>query len=69
MLRFLLACNQDLMVADPGLASLFTKVLSSSHGLLYEAKREEVLPALTIRPACIEDHDDMLPVLERAAVR
>jgi hypothetical protein len=67
--RFLLASGQDLMLTDPGLSCVFTKVAASPQGFLYEAKREAVLPALTIRSACIEDHDDMLPVLERAAAR
>eukprot|EP00967_Tisochrysis_lutea_P115126 scaffold184129_cov27-Tisochrysis_lutea.AAC.2 len=36
--------------------------------VLYEAPSYVVLPPLTVRQARVEDHDEMLPVLERASI-
>jgi len=36
---------------------------------LYEAPSYVVLPPLSVRHACEEDHDEMLSVLERASIR
>lgn len=44
--------------------------ISPEHGLsVFECLRSKVLPALKVRRACIEDHDDLVPVVERAARR
>ena len=43
---------------------------SAAFGLsVYEATRARCLPALVVRRARIEDHDDLLPVLQRGAAR
>lgn len=69
--RFLLASGTELMLGEPSLAVLFTKVAANRDVgvMLYEATASTVTPPLAIRRAAVEDHDDMLPVLERAEAR
>ncbi|GLC35782.1 Cilia- and flagella-associated protein 61 [Pleodorina starrii] len=64
----LMTAGGELSFTEPGLASVFSRVASSKEAggaVLYEAPREAVVPPLTIRPARVEDHDDMLPILQR----
>ncbi|GLI68959.1 hypothetical protein VaNZ11_013487, partial [Volvox africanus] len=65
--RLLMAAGGELSFTEPGLSSVFSRVASSKEAgvVLYEAPREAVVPPLTIRPARVEDHDDMLPILQR----
>ncbi len=69
--RLLLATSKELGRSETGLAGAFTRVSASTEAgvLLYEAARDLVLPPLSIRRAKVEDHDDMLPVLERSDAR
>ena len=66
--RFLLASSKDITFTEPSLASTFTRIATSkdSGALLYECQHVHTLPPLAIRPARVEDHDDLLPVLELA---
>eukprot|EP00798_Chlamydomonas_sp_ICE-L_P016739 gene16739-23010_t len=69
--RIYLGTSEDITFREPGLAAVFDRTQSSRSpaAYLYEAKREAVLPPLLIRRACVEDHDDMLPILTSAEER
>ncbi len=49
-----------------GLAAVFGPAGSSRDAgcHVYEARRSAVLPPLAVRRARVEDHDDMLPVMQ-----
>ncbi|EFJ42895.1 hypothetical protein VOLCADRAFT_107000 [Volvox carteri f. nagariensis] len=63
----LMVAGGELSFTEPGIASVFARVISSKEtgAVLYEAPREAVVPPLAIRLARVEDHDDMLPILQR----
>lgn len=64
----LLVTSHNISFTEPGLAGVFARAAVSKDGsgfALYEGRRSAVLPPLAIRPARVEDHDDMLPILER----
>lgn len=54
-----------------GLAAIFNRVAQDrdSGCYLYETSRSVVLPPLSIRRARVEDHDDLVPVLEASGKR
>jgi hypothetical protein len=56
-------------IAVSGLSSILTRTTFSHSLYLYEATREATLPPLSIRRATIEDHDDMVPIMESSALR
>ncbi|KAK3268481.1 hypothetical protein CYMTET_23019 [Cymbomonas tetramitiformis] len=61
----------EVVEAQPNFSSLYTTVgLSMEYQLgLYECRRQKIRPPLLVRRACVEDHDDLVPVLQRAAAR
>ncbi len=64
----LLVTSRNISFTEPGLAGVFSRAAVSKDGsgfALYEGRRGAVLSPLAIRPARVEDHDDMLPILER----
>ncbi|MEW5309849.1 MAG: hypothetical protein WDW38_001700 [Sanguina aurantia] len=64
----LIATSLDLTFKEPGLSSLFNRIGSSTRGSpahLLSCARVTVMPLLNIRPARVQDHDQMLPVLAR----
>ena len=65
----LLACDGDLTFSEPGMGGAFNR-LASAHGcFLYEAPRAAALPPLAIRRARVEDHDEMVPIMEASGAR
>ncbi|MEW5303374.1 MAG: hypothetical protein WDW36_006075 [Sanguina aurantia] len=65
----LIATSLDLTFKEPGLSSLFHRIggssTRSSPAHMLSCTRATVMPPLNIRPARVQDHDQMLPVLRR----
>ncbi|GAX75485.1 hypothetical protein CEUSTIGMA_g2928.t1 [Chlamydomonas eustigma] len=69
MKKIVLATDRDVTFTEPGLGSILTRTTFSNSLYLYEASREAALPPLTIRRSTVEDHDDMVPIMESSALR
>ena len=67
----LLTQSEPLTAAVPGLAGHFTPASQAPSGAchLYECSRGAVVPQLRIRVARVDDHDDLLPLVQQAALR
>lgn len=67
----LLTQSEPLTAAVPGLAGHFTPASQAPSGgcHLYECSRGAVMPQLRIRVARVDDHDDLLPLVQQAALR
>lgn len=64
----LIASEVDIAYAEPSLSPFFSQITaggSPPHGLhTYMAHRSNIVPPLTVRRAVVEDHDEMLPIME-----
>ena len=62
---------KELDPAQPGLSEVFSQLSFSVvyDCYLYICERQQLVPLLTIRPARVSDHDDMLPVFRSEAQR
>ena len=67
----LLTQSEPLTAAVPGVAGHFTPASQAPSGSchLYECSRGAVVPQLRIRVAQVDDHDDLLPLVQQAALR
>lgn len=67
----LLLSKGTLPLTQPFLLSYFTDTGSRGPGgeTAYSSAREAICPAITVRPAVVEDTDDLVPLVEAAADR
>ena len=65
----LLATDADITFTEPGMGGSFNRVGHANACYLYEGKRSMVVPSLDVRRARVEDHDDMIPIMEASSVR
>ena len=65
----LLATDSDIIFSEPGMGGAFNRLGYAHACYLYEAQRATAVPPLAIRRARVEDHDDMMPIMEASGVR
>ena len=65
----LLATDVDITFTEPGMGGTFNRVGHANACYLYECRRAAVVPRLELRRARVEDHDDMVPIMEASAAR
>ena len=65
----LLATDNDITFSEPGLGGVFSRVGFGSSCYLYEGPRSIAVPPLMIRRARVEDHDDMVPIMESSGAQ
>ena len=71
-LRSLLLISKEILpLSQPFLLSYFTDTGSRGPGgeVAYSSARESICPAITVRPAVVEDTDDLVPLVEGSADR
>lgn len=65
----LLATDVNMTFSEPGMGGSFNHMAHSHACYLYEAQRTAVVPRLEVRRARVEDHDDMVPIMEASGAR
>jgi len=66
------AAEQPPQLLIGGTTSLFAPLVTAAEGLgvqLWACNRRQLMPQLSLRRARVQDHDELLPLLQRAATR